>query len=87
MAKRKAVLPEARSAFHAALLNSVLTVDTNGVASNADKANKASVEIARGIIQRIGVHTDASRLAGQSSGHQFEGICAEFIRATFSALG
>ena len=87
MAKRKAVLPEARSAFHAALLNSVLTVDTNGVASNADKANKASVEIARGIIQRIGVHTDASRLAGQSSGHQFEGICAEFIRAPFSALG
>lgn len=87
MAKRTAVLPEARSAFHAALLNSVLTVDANGVASNADKANKASVEIARGIIQRIGVHTDASRLAGQSSGHQFEGICAEFIRATFSALG
>lgn len=87
MAKQAAVLPQARSAFHAALLNSVLTVDANGVASNADKANKASVEIARGIIQRIGVHTDASRLAGQSSGHQFEGICAEFIRATFSALG
>lgn len=86
MAQPLALLSQARIAFHAALLNSVLDVDAAGVPTNADKANKSSIEIARGIIQRIGQHTGSARMAGQRSGNQFEGICSEYIRTTFMAL-
>lgn len=87
MAKKQALLTEARRAFHASLMGSVLTVDSSGVPTNADKANRASVAISKGIIERIGVHTDSDRLAGQSSGNQFEEICRGFIADTFSGLG
>lgn len=87
MAKKEALLTEARKSFHAALLGSVLNVDAAGVPTNADKANRASIAIAKGIIARIGEHNNSERLAGQSSGNQFEAICAEYIRGTFMALG
>lgn len=87
MAKKEALFTEARKSFHAALLGSVLNVDTVGVPTNADKANRASIAIAKGIIDRIGEHTSSERSAGQSSGNQFEAICAEYIRGTFMALG
>lgn len=86
MAKKEAVLTEARKAFHAALLSSVLDVDKAGIPTNADKSNRSSVAIAKGIIERIGQHGGSARLAGQSSGNQFEGICAEYIRNTYGAL-
>jgi len=87
MAKKEPLLNEARGSFHAALLGSVLNVDATGVLTNADKANRASIAIAKGIIERIGEHRGLERLAGQSSGNQFEGICTEFIKTTFTALG
>ncbi|HMN05126.1 MAG TPA: NgoMIV family type II restriction endonuclease [Flavobacteriales bacterium] len=80
------ILSEARSAFHSSLLASILYVDKDGVPSNADKASTASIEIAKGIVERIGHHVRAPRLAGQRSGNKFEEICTEFVRTTFSAL-
>ena len=68
-------------------MGSVLTVDSSGIPTNADKSNRASVAIAKGIIERIGAHTDSDRLAGQSSGNQFEEICCGFISNMFAALG
>jgi len=76
----------ARKAYHAALLKTVLTVNAGGVASNADKDNRASVAIAAGIAELLEAETQAERLAGQTSGNRFEDACAMFVRETFALL-
>lgn len=78
---------EARKAFHAALLETTLTINTAGVPSNADKDSKASVAIARGIAELLKAETIGERIAGQTSGSQFEGVCSVFVRETFLKLG
>lgn len=77
----------ARKAYHAALLETVLTLNNQGVASNADKDNRASVAIAAGIANLLQAETQGERLAGQTSGNRFEDACATFVRDTFLKLG
>jgi hypothetical protein len=72
--------------FHADLLQNVLTVDANGVPANADKHNNPSVRIAKNIVDRLGTAVSRARMAGQSSGNKFEGLCREFLEATFPSL-
>jgi len=79
-------LKSARLAFHAALTNSVLKAD-KGIPSNADKHSRQSVEIANGILDRIGSQGDGARLAGQMSGSKFEEICENYLKQTFLKLG
>ena len=77
----------ARRDFHAGLLASgVLTINAQGVPSNADKGQKSSVAFARHIANSLLVETVAERLAGQTSGGEFETACANFVRATFLKL-
>ena len=76
----------ARKAFHKELLETVLTLNAAGVASNADKDNRASVAIAAGIARLLEAETQAERLAGQTSGNRFEDACAAFVRNTFCKL-
>ena len=64
----------------------MLTIDQSGVPSNADRDNKASIEVARGIIGSIGQVETRNRLPGQQSGAIFERICEEFLKATFLSL-
>lgn len=78
---------EARRKFHATLLKDLLTINSKGVVSNADGSNKASILIAGGIAELLKAETTAERMAGQTSGNQFEGICADFVRHTFLKLG
>lgn len=78
---------QARRTFHAALLDGTLTLNAAGVASNADKDSKASVAIARGIADLLKAETGGERMAGQTSGSKFEGVCAAFVRETFLRLG
>ena len=78
---------EARKAFHAALLESTLTINSAGVVSNADSSNTTSKAIARGIADFLKAETVGERMAGQTSGNQFEGICAGFVPQTFLKLG
>lgn len=78
---------QARIAYHAALLESVLTVDSNGIASNADSASRISKEIASSIVAQLKGEIISKRLAGQTSGKKFEDISADFIRHTFTSLG
>lgn len=78
---------EARKAFHASLLKTTLTINAKGVPSNADKNNRASVAIARGICELLKAETIGERIAGQTSGNQFESGCTEFVRETFLKLG
>ena len=81
------VFSDARRAFHAQLLNSILHVGKSGVPSNADKDSRASIAIAQAIVSQIGDAARKSRKAAQTSGAQFEDACADFLRTTFSELG
>lgn len=78
---------EARIAYHASLLKNVLSIDSDGVPSNADKHNTNSVRIAFGIAQILKSEIGSKRLAGQTSGSRFEDACAVFVQNTFSKLG
>jgi hypothetical protein len=83
----EAAFAQARRDFHASLLASgVLTVNEKGVASNADGSQKSSIQYARHIADRLLVETVGERLAGQTSGGEFETACADFVRATFTRL-
>lgn len=77
----------ARKGFHASLLKTTLTINDKGVPSNADGSNKSSILIARGIAELLKAETIAERQAGQTSGNEFEGICAGYIKDTFLRLG
>jgi len=85
--KIHAQLAEARKAFHAALLKDTLMINSGGVVSNADSSNTASKAIAKGIAELLKAETMGERIAGQTSGNQFEGICADFVQKTFLKLG
>ncbi|MBD8482497.1 NgoMIV family type II restriction endonuclease [Pseudomonas coleopterorum] len=77
---------QARKEFHASLLKTTLTINDKGVPSNADSSNKGSISIAKGIAELLKAETIAERQAGQTSGNEFEGACAEFVRNTFLKL-
>lgn len=77
---------EARKNYHARLLQTVLTVNEKGVPSNADKDSRLSVLIASGIAEILKFET-GERLAGQTSGSEFETINADFLKDTFLKLG
>jgi hypothetical protein len=77
----------ARKAFHAELLKTTLTTNNLGVVSNADGSNTNSKAIAKGIAELLQSETVGERLAGQTSGNQFEDVCASFVKRTFLALG
>ncbi|EPQ5375389.1 MULTISPECIES: NgoMIV family type II restriction endonuclease [Pseudomonas] len=78
---------QARKEFHASLLKTTLTINDKGVPSNADSSNKTSIAIAKGIAELLKAETIAERQAGQTSGNEFEGICAEYVKSTFLKLG
>ncbi|MCU1741717.1 MULTISPECIES: NgoMIV family type II restriction endonuclease [unclassified Pseudomonas] len=77
---------QARKEFHASLLKTTLTINDKGVPSNADSSNKSSIAIAKGIAELLKAETIAERQAGQTSGNEFEGICAEYVKNTFLKL-
>lgn len=77
---------EARRRFHARLLETTLTINNAGVVSNADGSNTNSKAIAKGIADLLNAETVGERIAGQTSGSQFESICADYVRETFLKL-
>jgi hypothetical protein len=77
---------EARKAYHAALLKETLTVNAKDVWSNADSSSVSSCSIAKGMAKLLKAETQGERIAGQTSGKQFEEACADFIRRTFTKL-
>lgn len=83
----KPVIAAARADFHAALLKAALTTSSSGVPSNADTSSKPSINIACGIIKRLGKEVQADKQAGQTSGKQFEEACSAFLKQSFLPLG
>ena len=82
----KALIASERAKYHQNLLKEgVLTIDQNGVPSNADKSSKLSVNIALGIATRLMAETH-DKSVGQTSGAKFEQVNMEFLSNTFPYL-
>lgn len=82
----QALIAQARRRYHSGLLaNGVLTVDTNGVPSNADRSSNLSIAIAQGIARRL-MACEQEKSLGQTAGAKFEQLNMEFIEATFPYL-
>ncbi len=80
-------LSEARREFHASILDGLLTRTARGIPSNADSGSRPSVEIANAILDQLGPAQTAQKLPGQTSGANFEEICATYLRLCFAHLG
>jgi len=82
-----ALIAGARRDFHRMLLSTgTLTVDAQGIPSNADGNNRTSVEWAKAITAALDAGTTTARAAGQTSGNAFEAAVASYLTATFPAL-
>lgn len=81
-----ALIAEERKKYHESLLKEgVLTIDKNGVPSNADKSSTLSKKIALGIAKRLMAETQ-DKSVGQTSGAKFEQLNMEFLANTFPKL-
>ncbi|MDC7120269.1 NgoMIV family type II restriction endonuclease [Cellulomonas fimi] len=87
-APAEALLARARLDFHAALLSKgILSIDSNGVVSNADKSQPASRAYAAHILNALSSETKvAEKMAGQRAGSNFETEVTAFLAAAFPLL-
>lgn len=75
-----------RKRYHERLLEEgVLTIDSAGVPSNADKSSRVSVAIAFHVAQQLMAETH-EKAVGQTSGAKFEQLNMEFLTNTFPKL-
>lgn len=82
----QSLISSARQRFHESVVESgILSVDSDGLASNADKDSKASIEIASGVAQQLHAHTQR-KLAGQTLGAKFEEKIMHFLSDTFPKM-
>jgi hypothetical protein len=84
--KNKALIAVARDTFHWELVSrGVLTVDKNGVPSNADTGNKPSCVIGKLVADKLKA-CSGEKLPAQSAGKIFEELVCAFISETFPRL-
>lgn len=81
----EALIAAARKRYHNALLGTILTVDKNGIPSNADKASRLSIALAKGITNQL-LASEQDKSLGQTSGAKFEELNMEFLRETFPKM-
>ena len=69
------------------ITDGVLTIDKQGIPSNADKSSRLSIDIATGIAKQLwsSMH-EQEKAVGQTSGAMFEQINMEFLAETFPRL-
>ncbi len=80
------VISKARKDYHKELVSTgVLSLNENGVASNADSSNAPSKEIAKIVAERLGASI-RPKLKGQTAGTLFEQITMSFVANTFPNL-
>lgn len=75
----ESIIQKARHHYHVRLLNSILTVNTKGIPSNADTCNKLSIRIAKGVTDILQSET-GEKAKGQTSGNEFEKINMQFLQ-------
>lgn len=84
--ENRAMITSERLWLHSEIIRTgMLAVNAEGVATNADKGNKASREIAKKLAEQLMSETH-ERQAGQTSGSNFEVLLSEFLRRTFPKL-
>lgn len=84
--ENRAMITSERLWLHSEIIRTgILAVNAEGVATNADKGNKASREIAKKLAEQLMSETH-ERQAGQTSGSNFEVLLSEFLRRTFPKL-
>ena len=81
----KEILAGARRDFHQALQLRLWSVQ-EGISSNSDKDNRASVGIGLALAEAVGVVSDRKRLGGSAAGTEFERRTRDFLQATFPRL-
>lgn len=82
----KSLIHIARKQFHKRLVEDfVLSVDGNGIASNADTGNKPSCVIAAAVAEKLGALRH-EKLKAQSAGKLFENALCKFVEETFPNL-
>lgn len=83
-----AIISEARRNYHRRLLEGgVLTLDANGIASNADSGNRLSKTIARGLVESLEFDAQIQqKTVAQTSGANFEQVNMKFLQETFPFL-
>lgn len=80
------IIAEARRKYHEALVSEgVLSLNKDGVASNADSSNRPSIAIAKAVAEKLGAN-ESVKLKGQTAGTKFEQITMQFIANTFPKL-
>lgn len=79
------IAAERRNLQDALVERGVLVFDKSGVASNADKDNRTSREVAAKIAEELGAKT-GGKLPGQGMGAEFECVVEEFVANTFPKL-
>ena len=91
MAAQPALLTQARQAFHKRLVEQkvlaiITTGKTPGIASNADKSQDYSCQLAMHIANNLEARTVDRKLAAQTAGTLFEKIVAEFLITTLPII-
>lgn len=82
----KVLILEARKKYHKELIEkNVLTLSSDGIASNADSSNVPSKVIAKYIANKLGAQV-LPKLKGQTAGTLFEQITMQFVGDTFPKL-
>ena len=84
--KNTSIIEAARKKFHSGLLAEALTVDDDGIPTNADKNNKLSCGLAKQLASRLGKPVTAKKKECQTLGSIFEEHVAKFLVATFHSL-
>lgn len=80
------IIAEARKKYHQTLVDEgVLSLNKDGIASNADSNNRPSIAIAKSIAMKLGAKEN-TKLKGQTAGTKFEQITMRFISDTFPKL-
>ena len=80
------IIADARRKYHEALVSEgVLSLNKDGVASNADSSNRPSIAIAKAVAEKLGAN-ESVKLKGQTAGTKFEQITMQFIANTFPKL-
>ncbi len=81
-----ALMSEERKKYHQMLLQaSVLTLDQNNIASNADRSSRLSINIAYEIAKQL-MAVSRAKVVGQTSGAKFEQVNMQFLASTFPKL-
>lgn len=79
-------IEQLRRRYHQQICERVMRLNGDGIPNNADKANKSSVALAKGVLERIDFQVQAGQISGQTAGRFFEMATRDFLRDSFGLL-